>query len=89
MVPTLAPPPAPRLTWIASPPAFFLLRYSEEDIIDFSSIKPSYLVPIRIEFETEKHRIRDCFMWNVNGKSTKFLRFDYPPRGGGGTTTNF
>lgn len=24
------------------------------------------LVPIRVEFETDTHRIRDCFVWNVN-----------------------
>lgn len=24
------------------------------------------MVPVRVEFETETHRIRDCFMWNVN-----------------------
>jgi chromatin structure-remodeling complex subunit SFH1 len=24
------------------------------------------LVPIRVEFETETHRIRDCFVWNLN-----------------------
>ncbi|KAF7364830.1 SNF5-domain-containing protein [Mycena venus] len=26
----------------------------------------SALVPIRVEFETETHRIRDCFVWNLN-----------------------
>lgn len=24
------------------------------------------LVPIRVEFETDTHRIRDCFVWNLN-----------------------
>ena len=28
--------------------------------------KPSALVPIRVEFETDTHRIRDCFVWNLN-----------------------
>ena len=23
-------------------------------------------VPIRVEFETDTHRIRDCFVWNLN-----------------------
>lgn len=23
------------------------------------------LVPIRVEFETETHRVRDCFVWNL------------------------
>ena len=26
----------------------------------------SSLVPIRIEFETDTHRVRDCFVWNLN-----------------------
>ena len=24
------------------------------------------LVPIRVEFETDTHRIRDCFVWNLH-----------------------
>ncbi|KAI0775204.1 hypothetical protein BD413DRAFT_533985 [Trametes elegans] len=28
--------------------------------------KPTALIPIRVEFETDTHRIRDCFMWNLN-----------------------
>lgn len=28
--------------------------------------KPSSLVPIRVEFETDTHRIRDCFVWNLH-----------------------
>lgn len=27
--------------------------------------RPS-LVPIRVEFETETHRVRDCFVWNLH-----------------------
>lgn len=30
------------------------------------AIKRSALVPIRVEFETETHRVRDCFVWNLN-----------------------
>lgn len=26
----------------------------------------SALIPIRVEFETETHRVRDCFVWNLN-----------------------
>lgn len=32
--------------------------------------KRSVLVPIRIELDTEVHRIRDQFMWNTQGKGT-------------------
>lgn len=28
--------------------------------------KPTALVPIRVEFETDTHRIRDCFVWNLH-----------------------
>ncbi|KAH6912679.1 hypothetical protein BKA70DRAFT_1370206 [Coprinopsis sp. MPI-PUGE-AT-0042] len=28
--------------------------------------KRNSLVPIRVEFETDTHRIRDCFAWNIN-----------------------
>ena len=28
--------------------------------------KSSALVPIRVEFETDTHRVRDCFVWNLN-----------------------
>jgi chromatin structure-remodeling complex subunit SFH1 len=28
--------------------------------------KISALVPIRVEFETDTHRVRDCFVWNLN-----------------------
>jgi chromatin structure-remodeling complex subunit SFH1 len=29
------------------------------------------LIPIRVEFETDTHRIRDCFVWNVNEELVK------------------
>ena len=28
--------------------------------------KRSSLIPIRVEFETDTHRVRDCFVWNTN-----------------------
>jgi len=28
--------------------------------------KRSSLIPIRVEFETDTHRVRDCFVWNLN-----------------------
>lgn len=33
--------------------------------LDTRSPKRTSLVPIRVEFETETHRIRDCFVWNL------------------------
>ena len=34
--------------------------------MDAQARKPSALVPIRVEFETDTHRIRDCFVWNLH-----------------------
>lgn len=34
--------------------------------MDFQARKPTALVPIRVEFETDTHRIRDCFVWNLH-----------------------
>lgn len=33
--------------------------------------KRTSLIPIRVEFETDTHRIRDCFVWNVNEELIK------------------
>jgi len=35
------------------------------DALETYSLKRTSLVPIRVEFETETHRIRDCFVWNL------------------------
>ncbi|KAJ7643778.1 hypothetical protein FB45DRAFT_281880 [Roridomyces roridus] len=40
--------------------------YSSQDVVDREATRPAALVPIRVEFETETHRIRDCFVWNLN-----------------------
>jgi len=37
---------------------------SPDDKLEAQASKPSGLIPIRVEFETETHRIRDCFVWN-------------------------
>ncbi|KAG5634141.1 hypothetical protein DXG03_006286, partial [Asterophora parasitica] len=34
-------------------------------MLQHSNIKTA-LIPIRVEFETDTHRIRDCFVWNLN-----------------------
>lgn len=39
---------------------------SSDDKLEAQASKPSGLIPIRVEFETETHRIRDCFVWNAN-----------------------
>ena len=30
--------------------------------------RPEELVPLRIEFDVEHHKMRDTFVWNLNGK---------------------
>ncbi|KAG5634289.1 hypothetical protein H0H81_002527, partial [Sphagnurus paluster] len=40
--------------------------YPTQDMMDKQAVKRSALIPIRVEFETETHRVRDCFVWNVN-----------------------
>ena len=39
---------------------------SSTDVVAGQALKRTSLVPIRVEFETETHRIRDCFVWNLN-----------------------
>ena len=36
------------------------------------ALKPETLVPIRIEFDVEHHKMRDTFVWNLNGGSLFF-----------------
>ena len=36
------------------------------DVLESHATKRTSLVPIRVEFETDTHRIRDCFVWNIN-----------------------
>ncbi|KAG6332479.1 hypothetical protein ID866_6613 [Astraeus odoratus] len=40
-------------------------EYPSLDALEAQSRKRIALVPIRVEFETETHRIRDCFVWNL------------------------
>jgi chromatin structure-remodeling complex subunit SFH1 len=39
--------------------------HSPQEALDKQAQKPTALVPIRVEFETETHRVRDCFVWNL------------------------
>jgi len=40
-------------------------EYYSQDRLDAQARKLSALVPIRVEFETDTHRLRDCFVWNL------------------------
>ena len=39
---------------------------SSQTDLEAQAEKPTALIPIRVEFETDSHRIRDCFVWNLN-----------------------
>jgi SWI/SNF-related matrix-associated actin-dependent regulator of chromatin subfamily B protein 1 len=37
--------------------------------VDFEEAKrEEILVPIRLEFDVEHHRMREAFVWNLNGR---------------------
>ncbi|CAL1712345.1 unnamed protein product [Somion occarium] len=57
-------PPAHFIT--AKPMAPTRHDYFPQDAMENQARKPSSLVPIRVEFETDTHRIRDCFVWNLH-----------------------
>lgn len=44
---------------------------SSQEALEFQALKPVALVPVRVEFETETHRVRDCFMWDLNDDLVK------------------
>ena len=39
---------------------------SSQSALEAQAQKPTALIPIRVEFETDSHRVRDCFVWNLN-----------------------
>lgn len=41
-------------------------EYFPPEALERQAYKQTSLVPIRVEFETETHRIRDCFVWNLH-----------------------
>ncbi|KAK7028161.1 Chromatin structure remodeling complex protein sfh1 [Paramarasmius palmivorus] len=59
------------------PDKFIKARYMpmtahvDEESLFQQSRRPSALVPIRVEFDTETHRIRDCFVWNLYEETIK------------------
>ncbi|EMD39783.1 hypothetical protein CERSUDRAFT_132336 [Gelatoporia subvermispora B] len=40
--------------------------YFPPEALEAHAKKSTALVPIRVEFETDTHRIRDCFVWNLH-----------------------
>jgi SNF5 / SMARCB1 / INI1 len=38
-------------------------------VLDLEDVnRPEQLVPLRVEFDVEHHKMRDTFVWNLNGK---------------------
>ncbi|KAI0031925.1 hypothetical protein K488DRAFT_78798 [Vararia minispora EC-137] len=56
-------PPARFIT--SKPPTVTKLDDFTDDQLDVQSLRPSAPVPIRVEFETDTHRVRDCFVWDA------------------------
>ncbi|KAF9492012.1 SWI-SNF chromatin remodeling complex, Snf5 subunit [Pleurotus eryngii] len=46
-------------------------EYATHEQLEAHAKRTPALVPIRVEFETDTHRIRDCFVWNLNDTLTK------------------
>jgi chromatin structure-remodeling complex subunit SFH1 len=42
------------------------LPLSSTEVLLDQARKPTTLIPIRVELETDTHRIRDAFVWNLN-----------------------
>ena len=45
-----------------------VFRYRPRRISDEDAQRPEQLVPIRLEFDVEHHKMRDTFVWNLNGE---------------------
>ncbi|KAG2147483.1 uncharacterized protein EDB93DRAFT_1240666 [Suillus bovinus] len=50
----------------AKPVAPTVHEYPAPDMLETQAQTRASLVPIRVEFETDTLRIRDCFVWNLN-----------------------
>ncbi|TDL22170.1 SNF5-domain-containing protein [Rickenella mellea] len=46
-------------------------EYPSQETLEKQAALPSSLVPIRVEFETDTHRVRDCFVWNLHEQLIK------------------
>ncbi|KAF9512885.1 hypothetical protein BS47DRAFT_1372665 [Hydnum rufescens UP504] len=57
-------PPSKYITWRSS--AKTRHEYPSLDQLQKAAKTREVLVPIRIDLDTETHRIRDCFVWNLN-----------------------
>jgi SWI/SNF-related matrix-associated actin-dependent regulator of chromatin subfamily B member 1 len=49
------------------PRASVTLNFSPQRLNPDDVNRPEQLVPIRLEFDVEHHKMRDTFVWNLNG----------------------
>ena len=49
------------------PRASVTLNFSPQRLNPEDVNRPEQLVPIRLEFDVEHHKMRDTFVWNLNG----------------------
>ncbi|EIN12553.1 SNF5-domain-containing protein [Punctularia strigosozonata HHB-11173 SS5] len=50
-------------------------EYVTQDGLEQQAERPTALVPVRVEFETDTHRVRDCFVWNLHERLVTPDRF--------------
>jgi len=51
---------------LLQPTLIACIRASPEEKLADQAQRSVALVPIRVEFETDTHRVRDCFVWNLH-----------------------
>ena len=60
------------------PYGFWILRSRPRKIPLEDANRPELLVPIRLELDIEHHKLRDTFVWNLNGKFLVCSCGDFP-----------
>lgn len=67
--------PVPENRTVVRPIKHTKHEYFSEPQLEQQAASAEVLVPIRIEFNTESHRIRDVFLWNINERLTTPYQF--------------
>lgn len=58
-------------------PKTSLILFRPRKLGEEEADKPEVLVPIRLEFEVEHHKMRDSFIWNLNGGLQLSSRWEF------------
>ena len=67
--------PVPECRTVVRPVKRTRHEYYAEPQLEQQAASAEVLVPIRIEFNTDTHRIKDAFMWNINERLTTPYQF--------------